>query len=70
MKKGILKKNEEIEEVKKTESGRQRIFGALIGDGVCDDECRAEMWNAALEYCRIAMKRRNGIVLKLLDQRT
>ena len=61
VKKYEMKKNEIMEDVMKSESGRQRIFNALIGEGVEGDE---------IEYCRHAMKRRNGIVVTELDQRT
>ena len=71
VKREILKKNEEIEDVMKTEIGRQRVFGALMGGtGVEDSESRAVILRVALEYCRAAMRRRNNIVVTYLDQRT
>ena len=65
----MLKKNEEIEDVMKTESGRQRILEALIGEGV-EEEGRPELREVVLGFCKQAMKRRNGLVLHYLDQRT
>ena len=70
VKKVMLKKEEEIEEVMKTESGPRRILNALIGDGVEDAEDRVELRRVALDFCKQAMNRRNGIVLNDLDQRT
>ena len=46
------------------------MFGALIGDGEEYREGKTDLRNAALEYCKHAMKRRNGKVVNLLDQRT
>ena len=72
--KEVMRKNEEkeeeIEEVLKTEMGKQRVFRCLMGDGGEMVEGRADLRRAALVYCREAMKRRNRIVLRLLDQRT
>ena len=72
--KEVMRKNEEkeeeIEEVLKTEMGKQRVFRCLMGDGGEMVEGRADLRRAALVYCREAMKRRNRIVLRLFDQRT
>ena len=71
VKRVMLNKNEEIEDVITSEVGKQRIFGALMGgEGVEDYEMRTELWGAAMEYCRAAMRRRNHIVVNYLDQRT
>ena len=66
----MLKKREEIEDVMKSETGRQRIFGALMGGGVEDREARAVLSNVALEFGKAAMKRRKHIVVTYLDQKT
>jgi hypothetical protein len=70
VKRVMLKKREKIEDLMNTEIGRQRIFGALMGDGVEDCEARAALRKVALEYCKTAMKRRNNIVVTYLDQKT
>jgi hypothetical protein len=70
VKRVLLKKTETMEDVMSSEVGRQRILGALIGDGEKESEGKADLRRAALEYCRQAMKRRNGVVLNELDQRT
>jgi hypothetical protein len=71
--KEVMKRNEdeeEIEDVLKTEVGRQRIFNNLIGDAGEVVEGRTDLRRAALVYCRQAMRRRNQNVTRLLDQRT
>ncbi len=71
VKRVLLKKNETIEDVMKSETGRQRIFGGLMGgEDVEEIESRIELRNVALEYCRAAMRRRNFTVVAYLDQRT
>jgi hypothetical protein len=71
VKRVMLKKNEEIEDVMKTEAGRQGIFEAVLtGKGVDDCELQADLRRVALEYCRAAMRRRNYTVVTYLDQRT
>jgi len=70
VKRVMLKKREFIDDSRNTEIGRQRIFGALMGDGVEDCEARAALRKVALEYCKTAMKRRNNIVVTYLDQKT
>jgi Reverse transcriptase (RNA-dependent DNA polymerase) len=69
VKKEMLK-NEEIEDVLKTEVGRKRVFLTLVGDGEPDSDGKAEARRAALEFCRQAMRRRNRTVVNELDQRT
>src|SRR6185369_13439873 len=68
VKRVMLKKREKIEDLMNTEIGRQRIFGALMGDGVEDCEARAAL--RKVEFCKTAMKRRNNIVVTYLDQKT
>ena len=64
--KRVLWKNEEIEDEMNSEAGRQRI----LGDGGEESEGRTDLRRAAMEYCRRAMKRRHGVVVSELDQRT
>ena len=69
----MLKENgEKIEEVMRTESGRQRVFVGLMGEveGAEGSLTTFDLRIAALEYCRRAMRRRNGIMLTKLDQRS
>ena len=68
--KTVMLKREEIEDVMKSETGKQRIFGALMGGGVEDREARAVLRNVALEFGKAAMKRRKLIVVTYLDQKT
>ena len=68
--KRVLLKNEEIEDEVNSEAGRQRILGAILGDGGEESEGRTDLRRAAMEYCRQAMKRRHGVVVSELDQRT
>ena len=68
--KTVMLKREEIEDVMKSETGRQRIFGALLRGGVEDREARAVLRNVALEFGKAAMKRRKHIVVTYLDQKT
>ena len=70
VKEEMLTKKEKIEELLNSEVGRQRIFQGLLGDGEAGSEGKAALRCAALEFCRQAMKRRQGIVVTLLDQRT
>ena len=67
----LKEKAEKIEEVMKTEIGRQRVFVGLMGEveGAEWSLAAFDLRIAALEYCRRAMRRRNGIVTKL-DQRS
>ena len=63
----LKEKAEKIEEVMKTEIGRQRVFVGLMGEveGAEWSLAAFDLRIAALEYCRRAMRRRNGIVTKL-----
>jgi hypothetical protein len=67
----LNEKGEKIEEVMKTENGRQRVFVGLMGEveGAEGSLAAFDLRIAALGYCRQAMRRRNGIVMKL-DQRS
>jgi hypothetical protein len=66
----MLKEREEIEDVMSTEIGRHRIFRELMEVRVEEYEARAALRNAALEYCKAAMKLRKHIVVTYLDQKT
>ena len=70
VKRVVLKKKEEIEEVMKSEIGRQRVFSALMGGQGVADESQADLRSVVLEYCRAAMRRRHHVVVTYLDQRT
>ena len=67
-----MTEEEKIEEKMRDETWKQCLFVALLG------ETENGKWSwatpalrtAALEYCGQAMRRRNNIVLKMLDQRT
>ena len=64
--KTVMLKNRRCDE---SETGRQRIFGALMVGGVEDREARAVLRNVALEFGKAPMKRRKHIVT-YLDQKT
>lgn len=69
VKRVLLKKEETIEEVMNDEAGKQRIFAGLLGEGA-ESSAQLDLRNAALAFCKRAMKRRNGVVVGQLDQRT
>ena len=56
--------------MRKEEEGKQRLMNALIGHGVADKSAAVALRNAALNFCKRAMKRRNAIVMNYLDQKT
>ena len=62
-------RDERAKEVRK-EEGKQRLMNALIGHGVADKSAAVALRNAALHFCKRAMKRRNAIVMNYLDQKT
>jgi len=66
----LLKEKEKIEDVMKTEIGKQQVFGALMGVRGEDREANAALRNAAMEFCKAAMRRRKNIVVTYLDQKT
>ena len=57
-------------EVRKEEQGKQRLMDALIGRAVADKSAAVGLRNAAMTFCKRAMKRRNDIVTRYLDQKT
>ena len=63
-------RDERAKEVRKEEEGKQRLMNALIGHGVADKSAAVALRNAALNFCKRAMKRRNAIVMNYLDQKT
>jgi hypothetical protein len=63
-------RDERAKEVRKEEEGKQRLMNALIGHGVADKSAAVALRNAALHFCKRAMKRRNAIVMNYLDQKT
>jgi len=52
-------RDERAKEVRKEEEGKQRLMNALIGHGVADKSAAVALRNAALHFCKRAMKRRN-----------
>ena len=66
----LLKKEEKIEELLSHADGRQRILEGLLGEAKVEGEAALNLRYAALRFCKRAMTRRNGIVLRYLDQRT
>jgi hypothetical protein len=63
-------RDERAKEVRKEEEGKQRLMNALIGHGVADKSAAVALRNAALNFCKRVMKRRNAIVMNYLDQKT
>ena len=61
---------ERAKEVRKEKAGKLRLMNALIGHGVADTSAAVALRNAALDFCKQAMKRRNAIVVQHLDQKT
>jgi hypothetical protein len=69
VKRVMLKQGEKLEEVRKTEEGKLRLMVGLIGDGETGSDAM-DLRFAALVFCKRAMKRRNGLVMSELDQKT
>jgi len=66
----LLKKEEKIEGLLSHADGRQRILEGLLGEAKVEGEAALNLRYAALRFCKRAMSRRNGVVLRYLDQRT
>lgn len=69
VKRVMLKQGEKVEEVRKTEEGKLRLMVGLIGDGETGSDAM-DLRFAALVFCKRATKRRNGLVMSELDQKT
>jgi len=63
-------RDERAKEVRREEEGKQRLMNALIGHAVADQSAAVALRNAAMSFCKQAMKRRNAIVVNYLDQKT
>jgi len=57
-------------EVRKGEGGKQRLMRILMAQDVADKHAAVAIRNAAMTFCKQAMKRRNAMVVKYLDQKT
>jgi hypothetical protein len=75
MKTIFLKEGINFEEARQDERGRDQLFAAMLGDELDKNDSKnkdvaKELRKETLNYCRMAMRRRNAFVARYLDLKT